>query len=142
MHASLPEPMLASASALFRLKAQEPGGICVGWPGSSYELQLTCEDEVSSTANGRIRGVVFARGLRFHAASAGGLFVEPSDGEPRMLAGRVVAVDENNALVVLKAPMPIMVSMPAGQDWSILTEGSMVNGHVESGAGFLPVAEG
>ena len=27
MYASLPEPMLASASALFRLKAQDPGGI-------------------------------------------------------------------------------------------------------------------
>ena len=142
MDASLPEPLLASASALFRLKAQDSGGICVGWPGSSYELQLTCEDQISPTTNGRIRGVVFARGLRFHAASAGGLFVEPSDGEPRMLAGRVVAVDENNALVVLKAPMPILVSMPAGQDWSILTEGSMVNGHVESGTGFLPATEG
>ena len=85
---------------------------------------------------------MFARGLRFHAASAGGLFVEPSDGEPRMLAGRVVAVDENNALVVLKAPMPIMGQHACWSNWSILTEGSMVNGHVESGAGFLPVAEG
>ena len=135
MYASLPEPILASASALFRLKSQDSAGIRVGWPGSSYDLQLTCQDPVSPTSNRRISGVVFA-------ASAGGLFVEPSDGEPRLLAGRVVAVDENNALAVLKAPMPILVSMPAGQDWSILTEGSMVNGHVESGAGFLPVAAG
>ena len=67
--------------------------------------------------------------------------MEPSDGEPRLLAGRVVAVDENNTLVVLKAPMPILVSMQPAQDWSILTEGSMVNGHVESGAGFLPRGE-
>ena len=140
MYASLPEPIIASASALFRLKSQDSDGIRVGWPGSSYELQLACQDPVSPTSNRRINGVVFARGLRFHAASAGGLFVEPSDGEPRLLAGRVVAVDENNALVVLKAPMPILVSMPADQDWSILTEGSMVNGHVESGAGFLPVS--
>ena len=141
MRASLPEHMLASASALFRLKDHDPDSVLVGWPGSSYELQLSCQDEVSTTTNGKIRGVVFARGLRFHAASAGGLFVEPSDGEPRLLAGRVVAVDENNALVVLKAPMPILVSMQPAQDWSILTEGSMVNGHVESGAGFLPRGE-
>ena len=33
MHASLPEPMLASASALFRLKDQDPGGIRVGGQG-------------------------------------------------------------------------------------------------------------
>ena len=138
MRASLPEHMLASASALFRLKDHDQDSVLVGWPGSSYELQLSCEDETSPATNGKIRGIVFARGLRFHPASAGGLFVEPSDGEPRMLAGRAVVVDEDNALVVLKAPMPILVSMQPSQDWSILTEGAMVNGHVESGAGFLP----
>ena len=138
MHATLPKHMLAAATALFRLKGHHAGGLLLGWPGSAYELQLGCEHEISPTANARVQGVVFARGLRFHPASAGGLFVEPSDGEPRMLAGRIVCTDPENALVVLKAPMPILVSMPVGQDWSILTEGAMVNGHVESGAGFLP----
>ena len=54
--------------------------------------------------------VVFARGL--FIAAGGRPSVEPSDGEPDA-AGRVVAVD--GTTLVSKAPMPIMVSMPAGR---------------------------
>ncbi|MHC4414516.1 MAG: hypothetical protein ACYS0G_04450 [Planctomycetota bacterium] len=111
-------------------------------PGTEYRLQLVPTvpaGEISTPVGKRVKGTIRATALRMHAAQAGGRFIEPVWGAPRIVAGRAVAVDAENKRVLVDASVPMWVSPPDGQDFSVIREGGLVNFHVESGATFTPV---
>ncbi len=87
----------------------------------------------------RIRGVIQAVALRIHRATAGGRFIEPVWGAPRIVAGNVCTLDESNRRVLVDVSVPMWVTVPAGQDLGILREGDLVNFYVQSGTTFRPV---
>ena len=69
--------------------------VVLGLHGTDYRLELTPtvapEDfpPLKSERNRRIRGVIQARALKMHQASAGGRFIEPVHGRPRIVQGTV-----------------------------------------------------
>ncbi len=107
---------------------------------SDYRLHLVPAVPASSiaTAAGRkVRGVVEARALRIHPARAGGRFIEPVWGEPRIVQGVVLAAEGDRVLV--DAVVPMWVTVHEGQSPGELAPGQLVNFYVQSGTTFRPV---
>lgn len=109
-------------------------------PGTEYRLHLrptVSGAEITTPLGKRISGTIRATALRMYPARAGGLFIEPIWGEPRIVQGTVLAVDAGRVLVDVSVPM--WVTLQEGQDVSGLAEGQMVNFYVRSGASFRPI---
>ncbi|MHC5114281.1 MAG: hypothetical protein ACYTGP_07625 [Planctomycetota bacterium] len=112
-------------------------------PGTDYRVTL----RVAESARGqlpavgkRVRGTITGRALRIHPASGGGRFIEPVDGEPRIVAGSVLAIDADAHRVLVNVAVPMWLEMEPEQDFSVLHVGELVNCYVESGASFLPAS--
>jgi hypothetical protein len=101
-------------------------------------LSLTPAQNISASVGSPIKGTIHARALRMHAAHGGGRFIEPVWGAPRIVAGRVRAVDEPQRRVLVDSGVPIWVEAPKDQDLGGIREGALVNFYVESGARFAP----
>ena len=111
-------------------------------PHSEYRLHLVPTvpvGEFGGVVGKRIRGVIQAVALRVHRAQAGGLFIEPIWGAPRIVAGKVCTIDTSARRVLVDAGVPMWVTVPAGQDLDTLREGDLVNFYVQSGTTFRPV---
>ena len=111
-------------------------------PHTEYRIHLVPTvpaGEINVAVGKRIKGVIQAKALRIHPASGGGQFIEPVWGAPRIVAGKVIAVDEPNGRVLVDVSVPMWVTAPDGQDFSVIRPGELVNFYVESGATFRPV---
>ena len=108
-------------------------------PGSSYRLKLALNGSssaISTPVGKRIKGTIEARALRVHPARAGGKFVEPVWGEPRIVQGTVKGREHNRLLVDVSVPM--WVTLDERQNPAEFPDGQMVNFYVESGTTFTP----
>jgi hypothetical protein len=111
-------------------------------PHTEYKLHLVPTvpaAEFDKYVGKRIGGVIEAVALRIHPAQAGGCFIEPVWGAPRIIAGKVCSVDEAERRVLVDPGVPMWVTAPAEQDLSALHEGQLVNFYVRSGTSFRPV---
>ena len=111
-------------------------------PHTEYKLHLVPTvpaGEFKKYVGKRIRGVIEAVALRIHPAQAGGRFIEPVWGAPRIIAAKVCSVDEANRRVLVDAGVPMWVTAPDGQDLTELHESPLVNFYVQSGTSFCPV---
>ncbi|MCH2136453.1 MAG: hypothetical protein MK101_07715 [Phycisphaerales bacterium] len=113
--------------------------VVVSIPGNAYSISLRWGGEDPPTT-GRMHGWVQAHALKVQAASAGGRFIEPLSGAPRIMAGRVEAVDTESATIALRCVLPVHVALERREDLSLCTPGAMVNFHVRSDAAFVPQA--
>ena len=97
------------------IRSSDATGVTINPPGNSYEIRLALDEGTGSIAPGtRLSGVARARALRVHHASAGGAFIEPVMGQPRIVAGRVLANDGSGSVVVRSAiPIVVEVEDPA-----------------------------
>ena len=105
---------------------------------SEYRLHLMPAGDINASVGSRIKGTIHARALRMHAARGGGRFIEPVWGAPRIVAGRVRAVDEPQRRLLVDTGVPMWVEAPKDQDLGVIREGELVNFYVESGACFQP----
>jgi hypothetical protein len=121
--------------------------VVLGVHGTDYRLELTPAvapadfPPLRSERNRRIRGVISARALKMHQASAGGRFIEPVHGRPRIVQGTVYAVDAENDRLLMDVVVPMWVSVESavtGQSASDFSQGDMLNFYVESDIGFSP----
>jgi hypothetical protein len=103
-------------------------------PGSAYRLHLAPAGPISTPVGQRIRGTIHARALRVHPAKAGGRFIEPVWGQPRIVQGIVCGTEDKRLLVDVSVPM--WVTLGEGQDAADFEHGQMVNFYVQSGATF------
>jgi hypothetical protein len=102
-------------------------------------LKLTVPaQQVQEMVGRRIRGTIEARALKMHPASGGGRFIEPTLGEPRIIAGMVLAVDESNHRVLVDVATPMWLTVAEGQDPRAFAAGGLVNCYLQSGATFTP----
>lgn len=127
------------------LEDVSPLDVVVSVPGTSYRLALSPAEDTAalrSLTGKRVRGRIEGRALRLHRADAGGRFIEPVDGQPRILQGMVEAIDEANNRVLLRAVVPMWLTVHAGQSASAFRPGELLNGYVESGMRFTPVSVG
>ena len=105
-------------------------------PGTQYRLHLAVDADLDARAGQRIRGRVRGRALRMHRASAGGNFIEPLQGRPRIVQGIVLAVDPSANEVVLDLVVPVRIAMHADQTAGTFSTGDVVNFYMESGTRF------
>lgn len=108
-------------------------------PGTSYKLQLaTSRNGTSITAEPgkRIKGIIHAKAMRMHSAKAGGKFIEPVWGEPRIVSGLVLAIDESKNRLLVDVSLPMWVEVYKGQQAQQFAVGQMVNFYVQSGMEF------
>ena len=129
----------AGAVARGLLESLQENSIVLAVPGSSYRLKLALNGSssaISTPVGKRIKGTIEARALRVHPARAGGKFVEPVWGEPRIVQGMVKGREHNRLLVDVSVPM--WVTLDERQNPAEFPNGQMVNFYVESGTTFTP----
>ncbi len=111
-------------------------------PGTQYRLHLAVDADLDTQTGRRIRGRIRGRALRMHRASAGGNFIEPLQGRPRIVQGIVLAVDPAANEVVLDLVVPVRIAMHADQNAGTFTTGDVVNFYMESGTRFEAETDG
>ena len=132
----------ASSAAACRVRLEEASGstIVVSVPGSEYVLRLNAGGTTSVAPGKRLSGTISGRAQKFHRAHAGGEFIEPVEGHPRIVQGRIREVDASANRVLLQAVVPMWISLEAGQSARDFAAGDFVNFYMESGVSFAPSA--
>lgn len=117
------------------------GRIVVSIPHTQYETELNLVPcGVKPVVGKRITGIVHARALKMHVAAGGGVYIEPVQGHPRSVQGRILATDVVNNKLLVHVVIPMWVSVPQGQAASGFSTGELINFYVESGTSFTPTA--
>ncbi len=109
--------------------------------GTEYQLHLVPTVpglEIGATVGKRIKGTIQAKALKLHPANGGGCFIEPVCGAPRIVAGVVLAVDDESRTVLVDVAIPMRVTLHDSKDLNICQVGELVNFYVESGTSFTP----
>jgi hypothetical protein len=106
---------------------------------TSYEHQLEFTGDLSAQLGRHVRGRVHVRGRKVYSVSSGGNFVQPILGTPRIIQGRVLALEGN--VLFVKAGAVFAVELPTGKDTIDLAPGAiainaMVNVVAWPGAAF------
>ena len=118
------------------------GRILLTLPGTSYELDLALADsrqEIDVSPGKRVRGVINGQALRMHEASAGGRFIEPAAGTPRIVQGTIIDSDVQGNRLLVDIIVPMWMSLEPGQDATEFELGGLVNFYVDSNISFTPV---
>ncbi|HWB21105.1 MAG TPA: hypothetical protein VG711_12445 [Phycisphaerales bacterium] len=110
-------------------------------PGTSYEVHLLIDpsshaSELSARKGKRMTGEMNAHGLKIEESHAGGKFIEPLQGAPRIVAGSVIAKDDRRLCVDVSVPM--WISLESHQNSGEFEVGQMVNCYVKSGTSIQP----
>ncbi|MBG83744.1 MAG: hypothetical protein CMJ40_04255 [Phycisphaerae bacterium] len=124
------------------VKAADSDSVVLHPPGNRYELHFSLEGSIDSKMVGnRIVGTAHATALKVHQAVGGGAFIEPLEGEPRIVAGRVIGRDEDG-VVLVRSAIPLSVRVDQESDFDKCKLGEFINFHVESGMTFHPSSAG
>ena len=124
--------------AEFKLVHLDAGVGTFAVPGTGYRLELQVPEGCDAPIGRRIRGRVRGQALRMHRTGAGGNFIEPLDGRPRIVQGTVLAIDPTANEVLLDLVVPIRLEMFEGQSAGEFATGEMVNFYMHPGATFTP----
>lgn len=121
--------------------------VVLGVHGTDYRITLSPSVGPSSfpvpasRRNRRIRGTVLGRALKMHRADAGGRFIEPVHGQPRIVQGTVSRVDAANDRLLMDIVIPMWITVETGvtgQSASDFQTGELLNFYLESGTRFVP----
>lgn len=127
--------------ATLRLAACTDGVAEFTVPGTQYRLHLAVDAGFDAETGRRVKGRVRGRALRMHRAGAGGNFIEPLQGRPRIVQGTVLAVDPAANEVILDLVVPVRVAMHEGQSATAFSTGDVVNFYMEPGTRFEAATE-
>lgn len=115
--------------------------VVISVPGTDYQLHLAPTvpaSEIRVPIGKRVKGTIHAKALRMFVTSGGGRFIEPIWGEPRIVAGLVLAVDQANRRVLVHTGVPMWMTLEDRQPADMFKEGQLVNCYVQSGTRFTP----
>lgn len=121
------------------LESANGSEITVSLPGTDYRLRFAQGGPTAVHPGKRIRGRVQVKALHMHRAAAGGAFIEPMMGQPRIVQGVVRGVDQAANRMLVEVVVPMWVEPFDGQRATDFATGDMVNFYVQSGASFTPV---
>ncbi|RMH27493.1 MAG: hypothetical protein D6693_05270 [Planctomycetota bacterium] len=130
----------SAALAAGRIAEIGDGSVVLAIPGTDYRLRLGLAagaraPAVGAKALGRIRLVA----RRIDPAPSGGRYIEPVEGPPRRVQGRVRAIDEVNNEIVVHAGVPVCARVgDARQRAGQFAPDQIVSFDVERGAVFEP----
>ena len=102
------------------------GKIVLNPAGTSYELDLRLEVDSGATAGAVVRGTVHVKGRKVWTVSAGGRFVTPICGEPRVIQGWVKHAEPG--CLVVEAGLSVIVELPPEPSAYDLVNGPVVVG--------------
>jgi len=110
-------------------------------PSSDYRLLLRLDGDPAllPDAGKRLRGVIRGTALRMHRAVAGGRFIEPVYGHPRIVQGTVMAIDPRRNRMLADVVVPMWLELQADQPVGAFATGDLVNFYVETGLAFTPM---
>lgn len=138
-------PHSAASVSTFRLeevrassKPGAPGTLLLSVPGTEYTLELVAGAQTGVAVGKRVSGVVSGRAQKLHRAHAGGEFIEPVEGHPRIVQGRVRETDPTANRILLQAVVPVWISLSSDQSARSFMAGDIVNFYMESGVVFTP----
>ena len=114
------------------------GWVQVKLPGTDYRLRLVPAEGFSPKVGDKVSGVVRAQALRMDVIPAGGRYIEPVQGRPRRVQGRVIGGDVSSNTVFVKAGPGVVVTPMAPQRASDFMVGQMVSFDVRDGATLEP----
>lgn len=107
-------------------------------PDTNYRLRLVPVQGLTLAVGDKVSGVIRAQALRMDVVPAGGRYIEPVQGRPRRVQGRVVGGNVSNNEVYLKAGPGVVVTPMAPQRASDFSIGQMVSFDVRDGATLEP----
>jgi hypothetical protein len=116
-----------------------PTRVQVSVPGTAYRLELVLDGDAAALhprVGKRVAGVIRGRAQRVWNAAAGGCFIEPVWGHPRIVQGRVLAVDPDSNAVLLDLAVPAWMTLEASQSAASYQTGDLLNFYCESGVRF------
>jgi hypothetical protein len=122
------------------LESANGSEIVITLPGTDYRLRFTQGGPTAVHPGKRVKGVVRVKALRMHRAEAGGAFIEPINGQPRIVQGVVRGIDPASNHLLCEVVVPMWVEPFDGQQAAEFATGDLVNFYVQSGATFTPVA--
>jgi len=120
-----------------KITGAKGGLICLSPRDTNYELHLV--GAYDGPLNARVNAVVRAKARKVWTVPTGGNFVTPIFGTPRIVQGRIRAIDGN--LVVIRCGLDVIVELPESDDaldlaHGGLSVGAMVNATLQPGATF------
>ena len=101
-----PEGRLAAAG---KVTSAGGGKIVFAPAGTNYELHLVCPHYAGPT-NKPVRGTIRVMARKVWSVPSGGNWIQPIFGPPRIIQGRVRALEATH--LVVQAGMPIRVDLP------------------------------
>jgi hypothetical protein len=133
--AAMASSQLESDVARCSVESFDGRTLVLSFPRTSYQVHLSATG--SFTPGKRVRGRITARALRMHRAEAGGRFIEPVYGHPRIVQGGVIEIDGPGNRVLLDAGVPMWMKVEPTQSALDFKPGDLLNFYVESGATFI-----
>ena len=112
--------------------------IQVRLPSTDYRLRLVPKEGLSVSAGDKIGGIIRAQALRMDVIPAGGRYIEPVQGRPRRVQGRVVGGNPSLNEVYIKAGPGLVVTPMAPQRAGDFSIGQMVSFDVRDGSTIEP----
>lgn len=103
-------------------------------PGTNYRLRLVPAEGLSVAVGDKIEGVIRAQALRMDVIPSGGRFIEPVQGRPRRVQGRIVGGNVDRNEVYIKAGPGVVVTPMAPQRASDFSIGQIVSFDVREGS--------
>ena len=120
------------------LRESSDGKIVLSIPGTDYRLHLVTKGGVSAPVGEKVEGRIMAQARRIDVIKSGGLYIEPIEGRPRRVQGRVIGVDEAADCVIVSAGVPVCCKTDGRQKPSDFKVDQMVTMDVLPGAVFKP----
>lgn len=105
-------------------------------PDTDYRIRLVPAEGLSVAVGDKVTGVIRAQALRMDVIPAGGRYIEPVQGRPRRVQGRVVGGNVSLNEVYIKAGPGVVVTPMAPQRASDFSIGQMVSFDVRDGSTF------
>jgi hypothetical protein len=126
-------PTAIETTASGKVTAVREGLVTFSPAGTSYEMHLVCPG-YKGPLNVPTRGVIRVRARKVYTVPSGGLFVTPIFGPPRIIQGRIVALD--NKSMVLHAGGAITVEFPEDDAAFDLVNGPLTVGRLANVVAF------
>lgn len=111
--------------------------IVLAKPGTNYRIELVATSPIDLKPGAKVRGEIRVQAARMDVIGTGGKYIEPVEGPPRRVAGRIVEISEGaNLLVVNAGPFPVVVKPHKLQQASQFAVDQLVTMGVSPGAEF------
>ena len=106
------------------VRSASDGKLVLNLAGTNYELHLGTSATV--VADDIVQGTITVKARKVWTIPAGGNLIQPLQGEPRVVQGKVKSVD--GSTIVVQASAPIHVQLPAERTSFDLKNGQLAPG--------------